>query len=164
MHDAHLGRAFLFLDVLAEHTLLSMTAMFTPCLWYLVGMKLVMSYVKFSSSPFCTCPFWQMPNFGVPLALTSPHVKARCNGSGRACPGDSACQGVVAAAVRRVSKHFQCASRHVLFCASLRAFSLLGCTPRGSCNCTLPRRVLRRFSNSKCFLEGFLEGACKGFQ
>ena len=22
------------------------------------------------------------------------------------------------------------------------------------------RRVLRRFSNSKCFLEGFLEGAC----
>ena len=26
------------------------------------------------------------------------------------------------------------------------------------------RRVLRRFSNSKCFLEGFLEGACKGFQ
>ena len=24
-------------------------------------------------------------------------------------------------------------------------------------------RVLRRFSNSKCFLEGFLEGACKGF-
>ena len=26
------------------------------------------------------------------------------------------------------------------------------------------RRVLRRFFNSKCFLEGFLEGACKGFQ
>ena len=28
------------------------------------------------------------------------------------------------------------------------------------------RRVLRRFSNSKCFLEGFLEGAgaFKGFQ
>ena len=25
------------------------------------------------------------------------------------------------------------------------------------------RRVLRRFSNSKCFLEGFLEGACKAF-
>ena len=25
------------------------------------------------------------------------------------------------------------------------------------------RRVLRRFSNSKCFLEGFFEGACKGF-
>ena len=36
----------------------------------------------------------------------------------------------------------------------------LGCTPRGSCNNTLLRRVLRRFSNSKCFLEG----ACKGFQ
>ena len=26
------------------------------------------------------------------------------------------------------------------------------------------RRVLRRFLNSKCLLEGFLEGACKGFQ
>ena len=38
------------------------------------------------------------------------------------------------------------------------------CTPRGSCTCTLLSRVLRRFSNSKCFLEGFLEGACKGFQ
>ena len=27
----------------------------------------------------------------------------------------------------------------------------------------LPVRVLRRFSNNKCFLEGFLEGACEGF-
>ena len=27
----------------------------------------------------------------------------------------------------------------------------------------LLRRVLRRFSNSKCFLEGFLEGALQGF-
>ena len=26
------------------------------------------------------------------------------------------------------------------------------------------RRVLGRFSDNKCFLEGFLEGACKGFQ
>ena len=33
----------------------------------------------------------------------------------------------------------------------------LGCTPRGSCNRTLLRRVLRRFSDSKCFLEGFLD-------
>ena len=40
----------------------------------------------------------------------------------------------------------------------------VGHTPRGSCNRTLLRRVLRRFSNSKCFLEGFLEGACKEFQ
>ena len=39
-----------------------------------------------------------------------------------------------------------------------------GCTSRGSCNNTLLRRVLRRLSNSKCFLEGFLEGAFKGFQ
>ena len=27
-----------------------------------------------------------------------------------------------------------------------------------ACNNTLLRRVLRRFSSSKCFLEGFLEG------
>ena len=47
MHDAHLGRAFLLLDTLAEYTLLSMTVMVTPCLWCVVGMKLVMSYVKF---------------------------------------------------------------------------------------------------------------------
>ena len=39
-----------------------------------------------------------------------------------------------------------------------------GCTPRGSCNRTLLGRVLRRFFNSKCFLEGFLEATCKGFQ
>ena len=43
------------------------------------------------------------------------------------------------------------------------AGSQLGCTPRGSCNRTLLRRVVRRFFNSKCFLGGFLEGACKGF-
>ena len=35
----------------------------------------------------------------------------------------------------------------------------VGRTPRGSCKRTPLRRVLRRFSNSKCFLEGFLEGA-----
>ena len=35
----------------------------------------------------------------------------------------------------------------------------LGRTPRGSCNHTLLRRVLRRFFNTGCFLEGFLEGA-----
>ena len=40
----------------------------------------------------------------------------------------------------------------------------LGCTPRGSCNNTLLRRLLRRFFTSRCFLEGFLEGTCKGFQ
>ena len=40
----------------------------------------------------------------------------------------------------------------------------LGCTPRGSCNRALLRTVLRRFSNSKCFWEGFLEGCFKGFQ
>ena len=36
---------------------------------------------------------------------------------------------------------------------------LVGCSSRGSRNNTPFRRVLRRFSNSKCFLEGFLEGA-----
>ena len=36
----------------------------------------------------------------------------------------------------------------------------LGCTPRGSCNNTLFRRVLRRFFTSRCFLEC----ACKCFQ
>ena len=39
-----------------------------------------------------------------------------------------------------------------------------GCTLRGSCNTALLRKALRRFSNRKCFLEEFLEGACKGFQ
>ena len=43
------------------------------------------------------------------------------------------------------------------------ATAFLGRTPRGSCNRTLLRRVLSRFSNSKRFLEGFLERACKGF-
>ena len=37
MHDAHLGRAFLFLETLAEYALLSMTVMVTPCLKYVVG-------------------------------------------------------------------------------------------------------------------------------
>ena len=36
VHDARLGHGFLFLDILAEYTLLSMTVMVTPCLW-LVG-------------------------------------------------------------------------------------------------------------------------------
>ena len=50
------------------------------------------------------------------------------------------------------------------FLLNLRNNVWLGRAPRGSCNRTLLRRVLRRLSNSKCFLEGFLEGACKGFQ
>ena len=36
---------------------------------------------------------------------------------------------------------------------------VLRCTPRGSCNNTLLGRVFRRFSNSKGFSEGFLEGS-----
>ena len=52
--------------------------------------------------------------------------------------------------------HFLCKAERV----GVGAFSPLpiGRTPRGSCNRTLLRKVLRRFSNSKCFLEGFLEG------
>ena len=57
MHNAHLGRAFLCLDVLAEYALLSMTVMVTQFLWYVVGMKLVMSYVKFPRGPFARIPF-----------------------------------------------------------------------------------------------------------
>ena len=47
MHDAHLDRAFLFLDILAEYILLSMTVMVTPCLWYVVGMKFVCPMASF---------------------------------------------------------------------------------------------------------------------
>ena len=39
-----------------RYTLLSMTVMVTPCLWYVVGMKLVMSYVKFPSKPLLHAP------------------------------------------------------------------------------------------------------------
>ena len=52
MHDAHLSNAFLFLDIRAEYTLQSMTMMITPCVWYVVGMKLVMYYISFPQAPF----------------------------------------------------------------------------------------------------------------
>ena len=51
-----------------------------------------------------------------------------------------------------------------LFKVTVVSSESLGCTPRGLCNRTLLRRVLRRFFNNKCFLESFFEGACKGFQ
>ena len=57
MHDAHFGRVFLFLDMLAEYTLLSMTVMVTPCLWYVIGMKLVCPMSKFPQAPFARAPF-----------------------------------------------------------------------------------------------------------
>ena len=56
MH-AKLGRAFLFLDLLADYTLLSMTVMVNPCLWYVVGMKLVCPMSKFPQAPFARAPF-----------------------------------------------------------------------------------------------------------
>ena len=65
MHDAHLGHAFLFFDILAEYTLLSMTVMVAPCLWYVVGIKLVMSYVKFPQTPFASAPFGECRFFCV---------------------------------------------------------------------------------------------------
>ena len=57
MHDAHLGYAFFFLDMLAEYTLLSMTVIVTPCLWYVVGMKLVCPMSKIPQAPFARAPF-----------------------------------------------------------------------------------------------------------
>ena len=57
MHDAHLGYALFFLDMLAEYTLLSLTVMVTPCLWYVVGMKLVCPMSKIPQAPFARAPF-----------------------------------------------------------------------------------------------------------
>ena len=57
MHDAHSGCALFFLDMLAEYTLLSMTVMVTPCLWYVVGMNLVCPMSKFPQAPFARAPF-----------------------------------------------------------------------------------------------------------
>ena len=57
IHDAYLGPAFLFLDILAEYTFLSLTVMVTPCLWYVVGMKLVCPMSKFPQAPFARAPF-----------------------------------------------------------------------------------------------------------
>ena len=60
MHDAHLGCALFFLDMLAEYTLLSMTVMVAPCLWYVVGMKLVCPMSKFPQAPFARAPFGRL--------------------------------------------------------------------------------------------------------
>ena len=62
MHDAHLGYALFFLDMLAEYTLLSMTVMVTPCLWYVVGMNLVCPMSKFPQAPFARAPFGECPH------------------------------------------------------------------------------------------------------
>ena len=74
MHDAHLSCALFFLDMLAEYTLLSMTVMVSPCLWYVVGMKLV---YQVSSSPFCTRPFWRMPNSLVRIFRLQPGLERK---------------------------------------------------------------------------------------
>ena len=59
MRDAHLGCAFLFLDILAEYVLLSMKVMVAPCIWYAVGMKLTMSSVKFRQA-LLHAPPWNL--------------------------------------------------------------------------------------------------------
>ena len=58
MHDAHLACALFFLDMLAAYTLLSVTVMVAPCLWYVVRMNLVCPPMsKFPQAPFARAPF-----------------------------------------------------------------------------------------------------------
>ena len=51
----------------------------------------------------------------------------------------------------------------LLFQIQHKANLCVGCMPRGSCNNTLLCLGFLEGSLSKCFLEGFLEGACNGF-
>ena len=79
MHDAHLGCALFFLDMLAEYTLLSMTVMVTPCLWYVVGMNLVCPMSKFPQAPFARAPFGGQQKSQIATAIMhkrfhSPHL------------------------------------------------------------------------------------------
>ena len=76
MHDAHLGCALFFLDMVAEYTLLSMTVMVIPCLWYVDGMNLVCPMSKFPQAPFARAPFgecrqWFRPQPEVPCVATN---------------------------------------------------------------------------------------------
>ena len=79
MHDAHLGCALFFLDMLAEDTLLSMTVMVTPCLWYVVGMNLVCPMSKFPQAPFARAPFGESrcgsPKIPVNISQPTPSCK-----------------------------------------------------------------------------------------
>ena len=61
IHDAHLGRALLFLDILADYTFLLNSVMVTPRLWLSwneVGDVLRQVF----SSRFCTRSFWRLPS------------------------------------------------------------------------------------------------------
>ena len=71
MHDAHLGYALFFLDMLAEYTLLSMTVMVTPCHWYVVGMNLVCPMSKFPQAPFARAPFGESRSLKSPISQIS---------------------------------------------------------------------------------------------
>ena len=79
MHDAHLGCALFFLDLLAEIYIYIYSAvndshgysMSLVCSWNELGM----SYVPISSSPFCTRPFWRMPtDYAASLIIGMPDV------------------------------------------------------------------------------------------
>ena len=48
---------------LADYTLLSMTVMVNPCLWYVVGMKMVCPMSKFPQAPFARAPFGECQVF-----------------------------------------------------------------------------------------------------
>ena len=78
MHDAHLGCALFFLDMLAEYTLLSMTVMVFSCLWYVVGMKLVCPMSKFPQAPFARAPFGECR-----LNLYQKDLKQNCEHSAK---------------------------------------------------------------------------------
>ena len=63
MHDAHLDRAFLFLDMLAEKDIaVNDSHVYSMSLGMYSWNEVSMSNVQVSSSPFCTRPFWRMPS------------------------------------------------------------------------------------------------------
>ena len=72
MYDAHLGYALFILDMLAEYTVLTMTVMVTPCLWYVVGMNLVCPMSQFPQAPFARAKSRFETNF---LEITSQGEK-----------------------------------------------------------------------------------------
>ena len=81
MHDAHLGCALFFLDMLAGYTLLSMTVMVTPCLWYVVGMNLVCPMSQFPQAPFALLANADRSGPEDFARKTTPHCcPSRCNG------------------------------------------------------------------------------------
>ena len=66
MHDAF------WLKFAAEYALLSMTVMVRSCLWYVVGKKLAMSYVKFPQAPFARVPFGECREYPAQIGQFGP--------------------------------------------------------------------------------------------